>query len=70
MPPGCPFTPRCVRADAACREQMPPLVADDSRQLACWHPLAPTDAAGLVGAVGEADRSGAALVPGQRQVIS
>jgi len=41
MPPGCPFAPRCAYADAACRETMPPLEVDGSRELACWHPLVP-----------------------------
>ena len=27
MPPGCPFAPRCARAEAICREQFPPFVA-------------------------------------------
>jgi oligopeptide transport system ATP-binding protein len=26
LPPGCPFAPRCERAEAVCREQFPPLV--------------------------------------------
>ncbi|HET9894426.1 MAG TPA: dipeptide/oligopeptide/nickel ABC transporter permease/ATP-binding protein [Streptosporangiaceae bacterium] len=44
-PPGCPFAPRCERADVLCHEQMP------GRQriapghfTSCWHPVA--DAAG------------------------
>jgi oligopeptide transport system ATP-binding protein len=26
LPPGCPFAPRCARAQAICREEVPPLV--------------------------------------------
>ena len=26
LPPGCPFAPRCARAEAICREQFPPVV--------------------------------------------
>src|SRR6478672_569163 len=26
LPPGCPFAPRCARAEAICREQFPPFV--------------------------------------------
>jgi oligopeptide/dipeptide ABC transporter ATP-binding protein len=26
-PRGCPFAPRCARAEAKCRDEMPPLVA-------------------------------------------
>jgi oligopeptide/dipeptide ABC transporter ATP-binding protein len=26
LPPGCPFAPRCARAEAICREQFPPYV--------------------------------------------
>jgi oligopeptide/dipeptide ABC transporter ATP-binding protein len=26
LPPGCPFAPRCERAEAICREQFPPNV--------------------------------------------
>ncbi len=38
-PPGCPFHPRCPAADAACREQMPPLVEHAPQHLAaCHHP--------------------------------
>ncbi|MEU0571152.1 ABC transporter ATP-binding protein [Nonomuraea sp. NPDC005983] len=36
-PPGCPFSPRCDRADDRCGER-PPL--DDG--FACWHPLSET----------------------------
>jgi peptide/nickel transport system ATP-binding protein len=34
-PPGCPFHPRCGRADAACRTVVPPL----RDGVACRHPL-------------------------------
>ncbi|MCC7010624.1 MAG: ABC transporter ATP-binding protein [Acidobacteria bacterium] len=27
LPPGCPFAPRCARAEAICREQFPPMIA-------------------------------------------
>ena len=39
LPPGCPFAPRCPRADAKCRTEMPPevsLAADHTA--ACWYP--------------------------------
>jgi oligopeptide transport system ATP-binding protein len=26
LPPGCPFAPRCARAEALCREQLPPVI--------------------------------------------
>jgi oligopeptide/dipeptide ABC transporter ATP-binding protein len=36
-PPGCPFWPRCPRADAACRAAAPPLGEVAPRHLAaCW----------------------------------
>jgi len=35
---GCPFAPRCPRADARCRNEMPPLTGEAQR-LACWNPL-------------------------------
>jgi oligopeptide transport system ATP-binding protein len=36
MPPGCPFAPRCVRAEAVCREQSPPFVQlTPARQSLC-----------------------------------
>jgi peptide/nickel transport system ATP-binding protein len=36
-PPGCPFWPRCPRADAGCRAALPPLVAVAANHLAaCW----------------------------------
>ncbi|WP_322999181.1 ABC transporter ATP-binding protein [Castellaniella sp.] len=53
-PTGCPFFDRCTYADDVCR-QRPALLpldaaapagneAPDRRRLACWHPLAPSDA--------------------------
>jgi oligopeptide transport system ATP-binding protein len=27
LPPGCPFAPRCDRAEAVCREEFPPMIA-------------------------------------------
>jgi len=40
-PPGCAFEPRCARAEADCRAQVPALVADNDpgRAFACFHPL-------------------------------
>ncbi|HSH40668.1 MAG TPA: oligopeptide/dipeptide ABC transporter ATP-binding protein [Arenicellales bacterium] len=39
-PAGCPFAPRCARADRQCRSAMPPLAGDsESRRAACFHPL-------------------------------
>ncbi|WAX55751.1 dipeptide/oligopeptide/nickel ABC transporter permease/ATP-binding protein [Jatrophihabitans cynanchi] len=44
LPPGCPFAPRCERADARCRAADPELIelagsgAGDVRRVACWHP--------------------------------
>ncbi len=38
--PGCPFAPRCPRASARCREEMPPLEPrSPTHRAACWHPL-------------------------------
>ncbi|MCO5121540.1 MAG: ABC transporter ATP-binding protein [Burkholderiaceae bacterium] len=37
---GCRYAPRCDRADAACAERTPPLVADgQGHGHRCWHPL-------------------------------
>ncbi|WP_029076518.1 ABC transporter ATP-binding protein [Kaistia adipata] len=40
-PSGCAFEPRCARAEADCRAQVPPLVPDndEGRAFACFHPL-------------------------------
>jgi oligopeptide/dipeptide ABC transporter ATP-binding protein len=35
VPPGCAFHPRCPYAQAACREDVPPLVPVNGRALAC-----------------------------------
>ncbi|GGH13535.1 ABC transporter ATP-binding protein [Alsobacter metallidurans] len=40
LPPGCAFAPRCPRADAACRIEAPPLLAETGgRAFRCIHPL-------------------------------
>jgi peptide/nickel transport system ATP-binding protein len=46
----CAFAARCPRADDLCREQEPPLTGDVS-QVACWHQLAPGDAALAAGEI-------------------
>ncbi|MGG5885727.1 ABC transporter ATP-binding protein [Falsiroseomonas sp. HC035] len=38
LPPGCPFAPRCPRADAVCATDPPDVVTDD-RLVRCHHPL-------------------------------
>ncbi|MBR0680201.1 ABC transporter ATP-binding protein [Roseomonas eburnea] len=38
LPPGCPFAPRCPRADAACTAP-PPRVDHAERRALCHHPL-------------------------------
>jgi peptide/nickel transport system ATP-binding protein len=40
-PPGCAFEPRCVRAEADCRQIVPPLTPEPgtARSFACFHPL-------------------------------
>ena len=39
-PPGCPFHPRCPRANQDCVDEHPPLVLHrDGLVAACWHPL-------------------------------
>ena len=38
VPPGCAYAARCPLADARCRAEDPPLVADAAgRRVACWH---------------------------------
>jgi peptide/nickel transport system permease protein len=38
--PGCPFAPRCPRASARCREEMPSLERrSPTHRAACWHPI-------------------------------
>ena len=39
MPAGCPFSPRCVRAVEPCSSEMPALVHEAERRVACWRPL-------------------------------
>ncbi|HEX6468863.1 MAG TPA: dipeptide/oligopeptide/nickel ABC transporter permease/ATP-binding protein [Streptosporangiaceae bacterium] len=53
VPPGCAYAKRCPLADARCRADDPPLVADNSgRRVACWHAgeLSPRDGVRLKGA--------------------
>jgi oligopeptide/dipeptide ABC transporter ATP-binding protein len=39
LPPGCPFAPRCPRADAKCRAEMPPEISlEADHTTACWYP--------------------------------
>ena len=39
LPPGCPFAPRCVKAQARCRQEVPPLEnVGPSQQVACFYP--------------------------------
>jgi oligopeptide/dipeptide ABC transporter ATP-binding protein len=46
-PTGCPFQPRCDRAEAQCATDMPPLVElVQGREVACWRPDVP-EAAGV-----------------------
>lgn len=37
-PPGCPFHPRCPKAQPRCRETRPELTADAGHQVACHYP--------------------------------
>ena len=40
LPQGCPFHPRCARAGARCRTEIPPLVATGPQSAhTCWSPL-------------------------------
>ena len=39
-PQGCPFAPRCPRAEDDCRALLPPLAGPPEHQAACWHPFA------------------------------
>ena len=40
LPAGCSFAPRCPRAEARCRQEMPRLVGEGSgHRCACWFPL-------------------------------
>ncbi|MGO4833052.1 ABC transporter ATP-binding protein, partial [Rhizobiaceae sp. 2RAB30] len=38
-PAGCGFSPRCPRADARCRSEVPPEAVSPGRSHACFHPL-------------------------------
>ncbi len=38
MPAGCPFAPRCPQATDTCEREMPALVTDGARRIACWRP--------------------------------
>ncbi|WP_136637263.1 ABC transporter ATP-binding protein [Pseudooceanicola onchidii] len=38
-PPGCPFAPRCLRADAGCDAEKPVLAGTSRHQWACLNPL-------------------------------
>jgi len=49
---GCAFAPRCVAAVARCRSELPPLVRDGARALACWRPRATGDGDGPRGTIG------------------
>lgn len=43
-PTGCPFAPRCERADSRCREENPSLNGQQgSDRVACWHPYTAAD---------------------------
>jgi len=44
VPPGCPFHPRCWRAEADCRAQIPSL-SDGAHRWACFHPIPEAEAA-------------------------
>ena len=39
LPAGCPFAPRCVKAQARCRQELPPLETKGASQMAaCFYP--------------------------------
>lgn len=39
LPPGCPFAPRCRKAQARCRQELPPLeTVGPQQQAACFYP--------------------------------
>jgi peptide/nickel transport system permease protein len=41
---GCPFAPRCERADSRCRQENPVLTGQQgSDRVACWHPYTAAD---------------------------
>ncbi len=40
LPPGCPFAPRCRKAQARCREELPVLeTVDTDQRVACFYPF-------------------------------
>jgi oligopeptide transport system ATP-binding protein len=40
LPPGCPFAPRCRKAQARCRQELPPLEAvGPNQKAACFYPF-------------------------------
>ncbi|WP_371055678.1 ABC transporter ATP-binding protein [Rhodosalinus sp. K401] len=41
LPAGCPFNPRCDRAEDKCRQDPPPTLAACEGRAACWFPLTP-----------------------------
>ena len=45
LPSGCRFAPRCTSAGEICRNEYPPLVADndDRHRFACWFPCEPRE---------------------------
>jgi len=38
VPDGCPFAPRCWKAEDKCRTERPPLEGPSEHQVACWNP--------------------------------
>jgi oligopeptide/dipeptide ABC transporter ATP-binding protein len=50
IPPGCPFAPRCRRANAVCEAQRPQLeLRLQGHYVACWHPAVAADVTALAG---------------------
>jgi len=46
VPPGCPFNPRCPRATAICRSDMPaPTPYEGGRMARCHHPVPASETA-------------------------
>jgi oligopeptide/dipeptide ABC transporter ATP-binding protein len=43
LPPGCRFADRCPRATQLCIDRHPPLVTEQDRRIACFHPGAQVD---------------------------
>jgi peptide/nickel transport system ATP-binding protein len=39
LPPGCSYAPRCTRAGEQCQRELPPVMNDGNRSLACYHPI-------------------------------